>query len=364
MRLALHALVILGVLATAPCAPAQQAEDEVEGQVRAQGRPIEQPGAAPVPMAIGIDDPREAMRQFVQDISRFARRYDKNFLLVAQNPLGLIVKADVEDLNAVHPARAFIQAIDGILQEGVWYGIPEIGEPTTKARREKALERLDTAHRTAALPIMILDYVKDNRQLNEVFREATKRGFMAYPSRAKGLAMNDLPRVPRRPYRETALSVLSLTDARNFVMIRDSSRFGRQDEFALAMHGTNHDAVVVDVFHGSTPLTKQAVETLKYKKNGARRLVLAHLNLGAAESYRYYWNPDWKEGSPAWIREPIPGNPDAYRVDYWSPEWQSIMSGNTDSYVYGILDLGFDGVVLDGLDAYHHFEGGLESDPL
>ena len=37
----------------------------------------------------------------------------------------------------------------------------------------------------------------------------------------------------------------------------------------------NYDAVIVDVFHGRLPLTRQAVETLKYKKIGSRRLVLA-----------------------------------------------------------------------------------------
>ncbi len=361
-----RALILVLAVSTAAPAVLAQAPATGEGQVRAQGRVVEReaPEIAPLPMTIGVDDPREEMRVFVQEISRFVRRHDKTFILVAQNPLGLIVKADVEDLTAMRPARAFTQAIDGILQEAVWYGIPEIGDKTADTRRDKALERLETARRVAALPVMVLDYVTGNDQLDAVFRAATKRGFMAYPARGKDMALNALPRVPRRPYRESALSVLSLNDARNFVVLRDSSRFGRQDAFALTMHGTNYDVVVVDVFQGTTPLTRQAVETLKYKKSGARRLVLAYLNLGAAESYRYYWQPDWTEGSPSWIREPLPGNPDAHRVEYWNPEWQAIISGNTDSYIYGIIAQGYDGAVLDGLDAYHYYEGGLEADPL
>ena len=67
------------------------------------------------------------------------------------------------------------------------------------------------------------------------------------------------------------------------------------------------------------------------------------------QGYFYYWKPRWQEGSPLWISAAFADDPDKYYVEYWHPEWQKIITGNTDSYIYGIIAQGFDGVVLDGL---------------
>ena len=45
-----------------------------------------------------------------------------------------------------------------------------------------------------------------------------------------------------------------------------------------------------------------------------------------------------------------------YKVRYWDPDWQAIIYGNHDSYLAKILSAGFDGVYLDLIDAYEHFE--------
>ncbi|CCQ74040.1 hypothetical protein [Magnetospira sp. QH-2] len=360
--LTILATLMAGSLILTPEAPAQTEE----GQVRAQGKVINRGKGDEGPqrrLLKGPKDPREAMRSLVQNISKFTRRYNRNFLVVAQNPLGLVVKTDLDDPTAQLPARTFNQAIDGILQEGVWYGVPEIGKPVTKARNTKALELLNLA-KQSALPVFVVDYVGTAKQAYEVLDKANKKGFVAAPAFARGQALNSLPKVPRRPYRENAKSVIGLKDVRNFFMLPDSTAFGRQDEFALKVHETNYDAVIVDVQHGRSPLSKRAVETLKYKKSGAKRLVLASMNVGVTGSYRYYWKDGWGEGSPAWVDSPYPGQPDSYYAQYWNPEWQQILTGNTNSYVYGIIAQGFDGVVLEGLDVYHFFEGDIEADPL
>ena len=216
-----------------------------------------------------------------------------------------------------------------MLQEGVWYGVPDVGKPTDLKRRKLAEAALAVA-RDASLPAFVLDYVADNKSMNDVFRRATKLGATAYPARAKGFGLNKVPKTPRRPYREEAGSILSLKDVNNFIVIRDSSGFGRQDEFALKMHQNNYDMVIVDVQHGDEPLTKQAVETLKYKISGGKRPVLAYINIGAAESYRYYWQSGWGQGSPPWIEMSYPENPDAYYVEFWDPEWQDIIAGGDE----------------------------------
>ena len=57
------------------------------------------------------------------------------------------------------------------------------------------------------------------------------------------------------------------------------------------------------------------------------------------------------------IAEPTPTNPDKYYVRYWYKAWQDSITGTPKAYVYGIFKQGFDGVVIDGINAYSFFEG-------
>jgi uncharacterized protein (TIGR01370 family) len=54
----------------------------------------------------------------------------------------------------------------------------------------------------------------------------------------------------------------------------------------------------------------------------------------------------------------MPANPDKYYVEYWQAGWRRIITGNTNSYIYGIIKQGFDGVILGGLDNYKFFDSG------
>jgi uncharacterized protein (TIGR01370 family) len=128
------------------------------------------------------------------------------------------------------------------------------------------------------------------------------------------------------------------------------------------MHDTNFDALIVSVFHGRLPLSPQAVETLKYKKLGSRRLVLARVDIASISAGSFFWKPNWREGSPNFIDTPMAGEPDRHWIQYWRPAWQRIVSGNPDSYLFGVIAQGFDGVVLAGLDAWRHFESGPKDD--
>jgi cysteinyl-tRNA synthetase len=52
-------------------------------------------------------------------------------------------------------------------------------------------------------------------------------------------------------------------------------------------------------------------------------------------------NPEWKGNFP---------------VEYWRPEWKRILYGSPTAYLDKIVDAGFDGVYLDLIEAYEHFE--------
>ncbi len=314
--------------------------------------------AAPAAIPAVVDF-REEMRRFVQLVSTFARQHRPDFVVLPQNALELLNKVDPLDDTLKVPARTYMRSIDGVLQESLFYGKPEFGKPTPEKSQKRLIELADFA-KSNGLKVLVVDYAKERKPVQDSLRRNAARGYVGFAAPGRDMALNRLPSYANWPRAENSLSILSLKNVKNFVAIRNSAPMGRQDEFAMKVHGTNFDMVIVDVFHGRVPLSKQAVETLKYKKLGARRLVLAYLNIGAAASYHYYWKPKWREGSPIWISAPFRNDPDKYYVEYWRPEWQKIITGDNKSYLFGIIDQGFDGVVLDGVETYRFFETGGE----
>ena len=369
LALAAACLAAQSVLAqqqpAAPAAAPQQppaGPGSGSGYVRIQGR--DQGGGGGGAPQIGGEvllNLREEMRKFVQSISRYARRTKPGFVIIVEDGLELLVKRDDIDENRVAPARTYMRSLDGVLAQGLFYDINTPGKPPPPDRQRGMLNRAEFA-RQNGLRVFTLDFGEGRQIIDDAHSQAMKRGYISLVSNAPLNDITTLPDYPARPYGENPSSVISLNQVKNFAVLTNSQKYGRQDEFALAMHANNYDMLIVDVFHGRKPLSRQAVETLKYKKLGARRLVLALMNLGAAASYAYYWKDNWREGSPAFINAPVRGDPDRYNVQFWNPAWQQIIYGNPNSYVYGLIAQGFDGVVLSGVEAFKFFEGGGEEE--
>jgi cysteinyl-tRNA synthetase len=104
-----------------------------------------------------------------------------------------------------------------------------------------------------------------------------------------------------------------------------------------------------------------------------RKLVLAYVDIGEAEDWRWYWtwSAKWDSGDPMpddWPDFILARDPDGwegdYPVAYWNPDWQDIViyGENQDSSPYGdytsamdeIISDGFDGVYLDWVEGYEN----------
>ncbi|MDP6108531.1 MAG: hypothetical protein QGF71_00460, partial [Rhodospirillales bacterium] len=204
-------------------------------------------------------------------------------------------------------------------------------------------------------------FASDVTQAKEISRLSTEKGFIPFAATGASYAFDLIPPFPPRPFGENPKNITGLKQLRNFLYLLDTSRFDRQEDFVLALNGTNFDAIVTDVFHrGRKPFTKSNVHGMKFKKLGARRLVLAQMNIGEADSFRYYWKPNWQEGFPSFLASPKAGSPDTHYVKYWDPAWQKLIAGDVKSYLYGIFAQGFDGIVISGLGAYRFFEGSTQ----
>lgn len=154
--------------------------------------------------------------------------------------------------------------------------------------------------------------------------------------------------VPTGRLREaTPKMVQAVGEADNVLFVLDNRRFPAKVDWLNALRGTNHDMLVIAPFYkGDTPLSADEVYSLKFKKMGSPRLVVAQLPLTKAYDTAWYWKESWKVGDPAFIKG-RGSEPGSYIVDFSDPDWRAII-GETFA---GLMDLGFDGIMLDGLQA-------------
>jgi len=113
------------------------------------------------------------------------------------------------------------------------------------------------------------------------------------------------------------------------------------------------DLLVIDYAKDGTDdtaLSPTEIERLKQKPDGSRRLVLAYISIGEAESYRFYWRKEWKRQRPEWLLGENPDWDENYAVCFWEPGWQSLLCGSPRAYLDRILAQGFDGIYLDKCD--------------
>ncbi len=88
---------------------------------------------------------------------------------------------------------------------------------------------------------------------------------------------------------------------------------------------------------------------------GVEPLVLAYVDVGQAEDWRWYWRSGWEIGDPEWI---VGGDPNDWEgnfpVAYWYEDWEDIaIYGYRDlSLVQATLDAGFDGIYMDWVEAF------------
>jgi cysteinyl-tRNA synthetase len=125
------------------------------------------------------------------------------------------------------------------------------------------------------------------------------------------------------------------------------------------LEATIADMAVIDVSadgNEDNVFSPGQIERMRTKPGSADpTTLLCYLSVGAAESWRYYWNPKWQRARPAWM-EPTPSEwSGTALVRYFDPRWRAILYEKPGSMLDRILSLGFDGVVLDGIETYEHF---------
>lgn len=342
-------------------------------QVRVDGRLLTPPAPGDKPLkAVQVPNFREELRALVEGLGQYVEGRNPNFLMIGREPLGLmhtsawetqlfslldktyLDREPVPDDAPGGPFRRILKDFDAIALDDVNCPKPKPApdaKPPTQAELKAAEDR---ARRIAAIrklgtPIVSLD------ACNLAASELAQKGRHDHALSVFKVGSVDAPKAlpKQRPPYENSDEIASLADVRNAYWLPSARAYGAKAEWLEAATKSNADMLVVDAFYtADQSLTKADVHAMQYKFMGPRRLVIATINLTAARDDRYYWKRDWRIGETPFLREALPNPADGVLVNYWLPEWKNILG----DYFVGLMDLGFDGVLIDGLNAADRLE--------
>ncbi len=290
------------------------------------------------------------MRNLVQNISAYAKETKPSFVVIPQNGPELLTTNGEPDASL---SRAYLDAIDGIGREDLFYGYTHDNIATPVSELNYLISLMDVAENND-VKVLVTDYCSNPSFVDDSYAQNAAKGYVSFAADHREL--DNIPAYPEDPYKVNNSNVTSLAEAKNFLYLLNPSSFSSKDAFLDAIRETNYDVIVIDLFYDDVALSSSDVTSLRNKANGGSRLVIAYMSIGEAEDYRYYWQTEWETNPPSWLATENAEWTGNYKVRYWDAAWQDIIYGKDNSYLKKILDAGFDGVYLDIIDAFEYFE--------
>ena len=293
---------------------------------------------------------KQHMRNFVQEISNYAKNINSDFIVIPQNGQEIITENGNDDDPVV---TEYLAAIDGVGREDLFYGYNFDNEPTPEADKNYMITFLDICEQNE-VEVLTTDYCWTHSKINDSYEQNNIKSYISFAAPEREL--NIIPDFPVAPFNENNNNITALSEAKNFLYMLNPGNYTNKQDFINAINATNYDALIIDMFFDDLQFSLQEISSLKIKQNGGSRLVIAYMSIGEAEDYRYYWNTAWVSNPPEWLAAENPDWPGNYKVQYWNQDWQDIIFGNDNSYLKKIIDSGFNGVYLDIIDAFEFFE--------
>jgi cysteinyl-tRNA synthetase len=293
------------------------------------------------------------MRNFVIEISQTAKAIDPEFLIIPQNGVPLATISRERD-GAL--AAEYIAAIDGQGQEDLFYGYDKDDRITPADANGHFLYYLDLMEANG-IEVLATDYCSTQEKVLDSYEKNEAKNYISFAATKRNLT--NIPDYTVNVHNENEEEIESLSQAQNFLyLINPTEEFSDKQTFINALNETNYDLLILDRDFNDENYTALEIESLKWKNNGARRLVVCYMSIGEAEDYRSYWQKEWEKfkTSPDWLYRENKKWRGNYKVFYWMESWKNIIYGNEDSYLNTLLELGYDGTYLDIIDAYEYYE--------
>lgn len=200
------------------------------------------------------------------------------------------------------------------------------------------------------LKVTSIDECDSEESFDEAIQESLGNNHLIYGfTSRKNLFKNTIHPI----INENAKNIYKTNDANNILFIMNDSHYKSKDAMIEDIRNANFDIIIIDpFFKHHKPFSKEEVESLKYKKNGTKRLIFAEMNISEARTDDSYWHKSWKINNPEWIKRASFVDKNGVIVEYWQDTWKKIIS----KYFKDIVDSGYDGAFLTGLENHKYFE--------
>lgn len=310
---------------------------------------------------------RQKMRDNVIALANYAQAENKNFIIISHDGEDLLHKSLWEyHLEGYNEARKKgINAADPAFLANLKNHDPE-REPIAGSQSSQYIRKLNgmvvnnrfcgnttvSPHlKNSGLKVISIDNCKTEDAYDEAIMNSVGLNYLLY-----GFVKpeNAFKKIYKQPIiNENANNIFSLKDAKNISFLIDDSQYGDKEKFLQDIRNSNYDIVVIEpFFQHKTPFSPEDINSLKFKKNGTKRLIIAKMNVSEARDDDYYWKDNWKLDNPSWLVRPSFVDKNAIITEYWNNDWKKIIG----KYFKGIVDSGFDGAFLTGIQNHRYFE--------
>ncbi len=303
--------------------------------------------------------------------AKYEKKYknNKTFYMIANGGYELYCPSK----NKTRASRkAFLDAVDGVLIEDIYYGWEADVNAVTPSSDQKVMTEAITNAKNYyrhnnSKAIFNMEYctgkyattaAAKSKKLGSVWYCAPFVELDSIPALASSRANKKDITKPKAVTNFMAfLDDGAFTDKNNAHFKKYVKKVVSKSAFIKKIQNTNYDMIFIDMYYDGDLLTKKDIDKLRIKKNGGKRLVCTYISVGEAEDYRYYWKKEWnkKKNRPSWIAEENPIWVGNYKVKYWMDGWKNILYKGKNSYLEKAISLGFDGAYIDVIDAYEDF---------
>lgn len=196
-----------------------------------------------------------------------------------------------------------------------------------------------------------IEHCADEQELDKAVVRSLLDQKAVYLFTDRSQAFQDLSSQPL--INDSARNIENAKEAKNVAFLLDDRNYETREALVNAVTQSNFDIIVVNpLFHNREPYSPSDIRRMQFKKNGARRLLIASLNVSETSPRDYFWKHRWQKGNPGWLVRESFVTPDAFITRYWSEEWRRILS----RHFKDIVTSGYDGAFFTGIENHRYFE--------
>jgi cysteinyl-tRNA synthetase, unknown class len=218
-------------------------------------------------------DFRQEMREFVQEISAFAKDQDASFLIIPQNGQEILTQ-NSQPTGAI--ATAYVNAIDGVGREDLFYGYTADNTATPAVDRDYLISICDVAKNNSKV-VLTTDYCSTQSKMDDSYTSNQSHGYISFAADHREL--DNIPSYPATIHNENTSDITSFDEVKNFLYLINPN-FANKQAYLDAIKATNYDLVLIDLFFDDVALTASDITSLKTKENGGSRLVVCYMSIG------------------------------------------------------------------------------------